>query len=50
MAAAAAFAAGLGAGMMVASHRGARAYRRGLIPVVAVALAHAVLDVLDGAR
>lgn len=42
------FAAGLGVGMMMAGRRGSRGNHQGLIPVVAVALAHAVLDVLDG--
>jgi ElaB/YqjD/DUF883 family membrane-anchored ribosome-binding protein len=50
VAAAATFSAGLGVGMMMASRSGARAYRRGLIPVVAIALAQAVLDVFDEAR
>jgi ElaB/YqjD/DUF883 family membrane-anchored ribosome-binding protein len=50
VAAAATFAAGLGVGMMMASHNGARAYRRGLVPVVAIARALAVLDVFDEAR
>jgi hypothetical protein len=39
------FAAGLGAGMLVAGRDPLRIYRRGLLPVVAVALADAVLEV-----
>ena len=50
MAAAITFAAGVGVGMMLSSRNGSRAYRQGLIPVVAVALAQAVIDVFDGAR
>ena len=46
-AAAITFAAGVGVGMMMASRNGSRVYRQGLVPVVAVALAHAVLDVFD---
>lgn len=49
-AAAITFAAGVGVGMMMASRNESRAYRQGLFPVVAVALANAVLDVFDGAR
>lgn len=49
-AAAMSFAAGVGIGMMVSSQNGARAYQRGLIPVAAIALAHAVLEVFDEAR
>lgn len=41
------FAAGVGVGMMMASRNGSRVYRQGLVPVVAVALAQAVLDVFD---
>jgi ElaB/YqjD/DUF883 family membrane-anchored ribosome-binding protein len=41
------FAAGVGVGMMMVSRNGSRVYRQGLVPVVAVALAHAVLDVFD---
>jgi len=47
VAAAVTFAAGMGVGMMMATRNGMRAYRRGIIPVVAIALAQAVLDVLD---
>jgi ElaB/YqjD/DUF883 family membrane-anchored ribosome-binding protein len=50
VAAAVTFAAGVGVGMMIAGRDGARAYRQGLIPVVAVALAQAVLDVFDEGR
>lgn len=50
VAAAVTFAAGVGVGMVMSSRNGSRAYRQGLIPVVAVALAQAVLDVFDGAR
>ncbi len=50
VAAAVTFAAGVGVGMMMASRNGSRVYRQGLIPVVAVALARAVLDVFDEAR
>jgi ElaB/YqjD/DUF883 family membrane-anchored ribosome-binding protein len=50
VAAAVTFAAGLGAGLMLSSRNGAQAYRRGLIPVVAVALAQAVLDVFEEAQ
>jgi hypothetical protein len=50
VAAAVTFAAGVGAGMMVAGRNGTRAYRQGLIPVVAIALAQAVLDVFEEAR
>jgi ElaB/YqjD/DUF883 family membrane-anchored ribosome-binding protein len=46
-AAAITFAAGVGVGMMVASRKGSRIYRQGLVPVIAVALAQAVLDVFD---
>jgi ElaB/YqjD/DUF883 family membrane-anchored ribosome-binding protein len=46
-AAAVTFAAGVGVGMMMASRNGSRAYRQGLVPVIAVALAQAVLDVFD---
>ena len=49
-AAAATFAAGIGVGLMLAPRHGLRVYRTGLVPVVAVALAHAVLDVFDDAR
>jgi ElaB/YqjD/DUF883 family membrane-anchored ribosome-binding protein len=45
VAAAATFAAGLGLGMMLGGRSAARAYRRGLVPVVAIALAQAVRDV-----
>jgi ElaB/YqjD/DUF883 family membrane-anchored ribosome-binding protein len=48
-AAAITFAAGVGVGMLVASRNGSRVYRQGLVPVVAVALAQAVIDVF-GAR
>jgi ElaB/YqjD/DUF883 family membrane-anchored ribosome-binding protein len=50
VAAAVTFAAGVGVGMMVSGRNGSRIYRQGLIPVVAVALAQAVLDVFDEAR
>jgi ElaB/YqjD/DUF883 family membrane-anchored ribosome-binding protein len=46
-AAAITFAAGMGLGLMAARQSGFRAYRRGLVPVIAVALARTVLDVLD---
>ncbi len=46
-AAAITFAAGVGVGMMMAGRNGSRVYRQGLVPVVAVALAQAVLDVFD---
>jgi hypothetical protein len=49
-AAAVTFAAGVGVGMMLAPRSDFRAYRHGLVPVVAVALAHAVLDVFDQGR
>jgi ElaB/YqjD/DUF883 family membrane-anchored ribosome-binding protein len=48
VAAAVTFAAGMGFGAMMAGRRG-RIYRQGLLPVAAVALAKAVLDVLDEA-
>jgi len=50
VAAAVTFAAGVGVGVMMAGRNGSRAYRQGLVPVVAVALAQAVLDVFDEAR
>jgi ElaB/YqjD/DUF883 family membrane-anchored ribosome-binding protein len=50
VAAAATFAAGLAVGMMVGGRSAARAYRRGLIPVVAIALAQAVRDVFERSR
>jgi ElaB/YqjD/DUF883 family membrane-anchored ribosome-binding protein len=50
VAAAVTFAAGVGVGMMLSGRNGSRIYRQGLIPVVAVALAQAVLDVFDEAR
>jgi len=43
VAAAVTFAAGIGLGLMLSG----RAYRRGIVPVAAVALAHAVLDVFE---
>jgi len=52
-AAAVTFAAGVGVGMMLAPRNGRHSYGsygRGLVPVVAMALAHAVLDVFDRAR
>ncbi|HEY7925551.1 MAG TPA: hypothetical protein VII62_20365 [Vicinamibacteria bacterium] len=53
-AAAMSFAAGVGIGMMVSAQNGATYRRglipRGLIPVAAIALAHAVLDVFEEAR
>ena len=36
--------------MMMAPRRGFSSYRRGLVLVVALALAHAVLDVFDQGR
>jgi ElaB/YqjD/DUF883 family membrane-anchored ribosome-binding protein len=50
VAAAVSFAAGMGVGMMVSARNGRAYYKRGLIPVVAIALAQAVLDVFDQAR
>lgn len=50
LAAAATFATGLGIGMLLGARSAARVYRRGLIPVVAVALAQAVRDVFQRAR
>jgi ElaB/YqjD/DUF883 family membrane-anchored ribosome-binding protein len=41
------FAAGVGVGAMLAPRRRAFAYRSGLVPLVAVALANAVLEVFD---
>jgi hypothetical protein len=49
-AAAVTFAAGVGVGIMLAPRNDFRAYRHGLVPVVAVALAHAILDVFDQGR
>ena len=49
-AAAVTFAAGVGLGMMLAPRNGRNSYGRGLIPVVAIAVAQAVLDVFDRAR
>jgi ElaB/YqjD/DUF883 family membrane-anchored ribosome-binding protein len=49
VAAAVSFAAGMGVGVMIAGRNG-RSYRRGLVPVFAIALAQAVLDVFDGQR
>ncbi len=46
-AAAITFAAGVGVGMTMAGRNGSRVYRQGLVPVIAVALAQAVLDVFD---
>ena len=46
VAAAVSFAAGIGVGAMLAGRNG-RSYRRGLVPVFAIALAQAVLDVFD---
>jgi hypothetical protein len=49
-AAAVTFATGLGVGLMLAPRTPRsrfHAYRRGLVPVVAIALANAVLDVFD---
>ena len=48
VAAALTFAAGMGVGAMIAGRRGA-IYRHGLLPVAAIALAKAVLDVFDEA-
>jgi len=50
VAAAVTFAAGVGVGVMMTGRNGSRAYRQGLVPLVAVALAQAVLDVFDEAR
>jgi len=47
-AAALTFAVGMGVGAMMAGRRG-RIYRQGLLPAAAIALAKAVLDVLDEA-
>ena len=49
-AAAVTFAAGVGVGMMLAARGGHSSYRRGLVPVVALALANAVVDVFDKDR
>jgi ElaB/YqjD/DUF883 family membrane-anchored ribosome-binding protein len=49
MAAALCFATGVGVGMMMSGRNGGM-YRRGLVPVVAVALAQAVLDVFGEDR
>ncbi len=49
-AAATVFAAGLGIGMLIGARGAARAYRRGVIPAVAFALAQAVRDVFDRIR
>ena len=49
-AAAVTFAAGVGVGMMMAPRGGYSSYKRGLVPVVAIALANAVLDVFDKGR
>jgi ElaB/YqjD/DUF883 family membrane-anchored ribosome-binding protein len=48
VAAALTFAAGMGVGAMIAGRRGG-IYRHGLLPVAAIALAKAVLDVFDEA-
>lgn len=50
VAAAVTFAVGIGVGMMLAPRRAFGVARRGVVPVVAIALAHAVLDVFDQAR
>ncbi len=50
VAAATEFAAGLGVGMLIGGRTAARAYRRGLIPAVAFALAQAVRDVFERVR
>jgi hypothetical protein len=50
MAVATTFAAGLGLGMILGSRSTARAYRRGVVPVFAVALAQAVRDVFERRR
>jgi ElaB/YqjD/DUF883 family membrane-anchored ribosome-binding protein len=50
MAAATVFAAGLGIGMLIGARGAARAYRRGIVPAVAFALAHAVRDVFGRLR
>jgi ElaB/YqjD/DUF883 family membrane-anchored ribosome-binding protein len=50
VAAATVFAAGLGLGMLIGARGAARAYRRGLVPTVAFALAQAVRDVFDRMR
>lgn len=44
------FAAGLGLGMLIGSRATVRAYRRGLVPAFAVALAEAVRDVFSWRR
>jgi len=50
MAAATTFAAGLGLGLLLGSRSTARAYRRGVVPAFAVALAQAVRDVFERRR
>ncbi len=49
-AAATVFAAGLGIGMLIGTRTAARAYRRGLLPAVAFALAQAVRDAFERVR
>ena len=50
VAAATTFAAGLGIGLLLGGRSAARAHRRGLIPVVGIALAQAVRDVFERLR
>jgi len=50
IAALATFAAGLGVGVMLTARGALKGYRRGLVPMTAVALAHAVLDVFGDRR
>jgi len=50
VAAATVFAAGLGIGMLIGVPTAARAYRRGFVPAVALAIAQAVRDVFDRMR
>ena len=50
VAAATVFAAGLGIGMLIGARTAARAYRGGLVPAVAFALAQAVRGVFDRLR
>jgi hypothetical protein len=49
-AAAVTFATGIGVGMMLAPRSAFRVGKRALVPVVAIAIAHAVLDVFDQPR
>jgi ElaB/YqjD/DUF883 family membrane-anchored ribosome-binding protein len=50
VAAATVFAAGLGIGMLIGARGAARAYRRGFVPGVVLALAQAVRDVFERVR